>query len=140
MERHAQRPAARRDELTAAIRRVRRRWRLRVALAGLAVVLAATLVALLVGTVVMERFRFSDGAVTWARVVVYVVAAGAALRWLLVPAARRVSDERVALYIEEREPSLGAALLSAIDARSAEGSPVLAARLVEDAAERVRAL
>jgi len=140
MERHAQRPAARRDELTAAIRRVRRRWRLRVALAGLAVVLAATLVALLAGTVVMERFRFSDGAVTWARVVVYVVAAGAALRWLLVPAARRVSDERVALYIEEREPSLGAALLSAIDARSAEGSPVLAARLVEDAAQRVRAL
>ena len=140
MEQQAQRPGSRRDELTAAIRRVRRRWRMRVALTGLAVVLAATLAALLVGTVVMERFRFSDGAVTLARVAVYLVAAGAALRYLLVPALRRVSDERVALYIEERDPSLGASLLSAIDARSAEGSPVLAARLVEEAAGRVRAL
>ena len=50
-----------------------------------------------------------------------------------------MSDARVALYLEEREPSLGAALLSAVELRAAPApaSPAIARSLVADAAARL---
>src|SRR5687767_10420906 len=102
--------APRHDELTAMIRHVRRRWRLRVALRGVAIVVAVVLAVLLVSTFGMDRFRFSAPAIVAGRVAVLLALIVAAVRWLVLPAARRVPDERVALYIEEHEPSLEAAL------------------------------
>ena len=65
--------------------------------------------------------------------------------------ACRVSDERVALYLEEPEPSLQAAILSALEvgrpAADAQGEPAGAAlspglihRLLETAIEKCRAI
>src|SRR6185436_15538579 len=67
--------------------------------------------------------------------------AGAAglLVWFLVrPLRRRVTDEQVALYLEEHEPSLQAMLLSAVET-SREGhvpeSTALVRRIIEQAIE-----
>ena len=58
-----------------------------------------------------------------------------------------MTDERVALYLEEHEPSLQAAVLSAIEeakkgerAARPDHSPELVRRMIESAAEKVRAI
>ena len=58
--------------------------------------------------------------------------------FFVLPQWRRVTDEQVALYLEECEPSLETAILSALEAEkgSASHSPALARRLVEQAIER----
>ena len=60
------------------------------------------------------------------------------------PLWRRVSDQQVALYLEEHEPSLDTAILSAVSAgsdRSTESvSPALMRRLIESALERCAAV
>ncbi|MDF1506417.1 hypothetical protein, partial [Roseisolibacter sp. H3M3-2] len=128
------------DELLAMLRRVRRRWRLRLLLQGVAIVVGATLVALLAGSFAMERLRFSEGAVLGARVVVWLALVGAAARWVLLPLARRVSDARVALYVEEHEPSLDAALVSALEAREAGGGETMTRALSQQALARAKAV
>ena len=52
-----------RDEILRAIRHVRNRWRLRVALRGVAVLVAAALGTLLISSYGLELFRFSSGAI-----------------------------------------------------------------------------
>ncbi len=49
------------------------------------------------------------------RVVTLAVFAGLVALWLVRPLRRRVTDMQVALYVEEHEPSLQAAILSAVD-------------------------
>src|SRR4029078_13192759 len=67
------------------------------------------------------------------------------VRYLIRPLLRRASDEHVALYLEEHEPSLDAAVLSAVEhGKLTDDSPsrsaLLARRLVENAIERTRAV
>ncbi len=136
-------PGAPDAELDATIRLVRRRWRLRVVLVGVAALVLAALAALVVGAYAMERARFTPASVLAARALVAAVALAAGFRFLARPALRRVPDARVALYLEEREPSFEAALLSAVEVRGAGGagtSPAIARRLVADAAARARAV
>ena len=45
--------------------------------------------------------------------------------WLAWPFRRRVTDLQVALYVEEHEPSLQAAILSAVDAGAMHGAPAV---------------
>ena len=57
------------------------------------------------------------------------------------PLLRRASDEHIALYLEEHEPSLDAAVLSAVEhgkltQDTPDRSPLLARRLIESAIER----
>ena len=61
--------------LDTTLRRTRRRWRLRVALRGLAIAVGATLAALLVAAWVLYRAQYSDQAITAARLTVWLVAA-----------------------------------------------------------------
>ena len=58
--------------------------------------------------------------------------------FFVLPQWRRVTDEQVALYLEECEPTLETAILSALEAEkgSSSHSPALARRLVEQAIER----
>ncbi len=141
------RPSQRaRLELLDAIRRVRGRWRMRIALRGLTVVLGIGLAAFLASSWGMESSRFSAGAVTAFRVVTWIALLGAGAWFLVRPLRRRPSDAQVALYLEEREPSLDAAVLSAIDAGAdprASGrahSPALVERLLESALAKARAV
>lgn len=131
-----------RERLRSVIRGVRRRWRARLLVRGGAVVMAALLVALLVSVAGLEATRFSPGAVlafrwaTWGAVV-------AAFGWYVVrPLARRVTDEQVALYLEEHEPSLKASVLGAVEAErdGRDLSPALLDELVTRAVAQARAV
>ena len=134
-----------REEILRAIRHVRNRWRLRVAVRGITVLVAAALGTFLVSSYGLELFRFSSGAIVTFRVLTYLslILCG---WWLFVrPVSRRVSDEQVALYLEEHEPSLQAAVLSAVEeskkdhvAAGAQHSPELVRRLIESAGAKVR--
>ena len=134
-----------RDEILRAIRHVRNRWRLRVAVRGITVLVAAALGTFLVSSYGLELFRFSSGAIVTFRVLTYLslILCG---WWLFVrPVSRRVSDEQVALYLEEHEPSLQAAVLSAVEeskkdhvAAGTQHSPELVRRLIESAVAKVR--
>ncbi len=97
------------------IRQVRRRWRLKLLLRGVSLTLAGALVTFLLSATSLEALRFAPEAVTVARVALWAVVAVLLARWVLWPILRPVSDERVALYLEEHEPSLQSRLLTAVD-------------------------
>ncbi|HEX7120105.1 MAG TPA: DUF4175 family protein [Longimicrobiales bacterium] len=104
-----------RAELRRIIRKARRRWRVRTLLRGAAVVLPIALAATLVAALGLERAAFAPGWIAAFRVVTALVLAAAVARFLVLPQLRRIDDARVALYLEEHEPSLEAALVSAVE-------------------------
>ena len=131
------------SDLIAIIHDVRRRWRRKVALRGGAI--AATLVAaaLVLSAVVLQWLRFTPESILGFRILLAVVVALAAWALIIRPQLRRVTDEQVSLYLEEHEPSLQAAIISAIDAERsglAAQSPALVRRLVQDAVEKCRTI
>src|SRR5688572_29490617 len=122
-----------RAELEAVVRDVRRRWRLKAALRGGAILAGVAVIATIAGSAAMEHFRFSPAAIAATRAAAWSLLAALAA-WLVArPLLRRVSDEQVALYVEEHEPSLQAALISAVEEAwrgdDASRSPALAERL-----------
>ena len=136
-----------REDLFAVIRRVRNRWRLRVVLRGTAVVLAAGLAAFLISSYGLEFFKFSAGSVIAFRLLTYLTLAGLVFWFLARPLARAIPDERVALYLEEHDPSLQAAVLSALEetkrgerSGNPDYSPALVERLIQTAVEHCRVL
>jgi len=139
-------PLSHRDALLKVIRDVRARWRWKVVLRSLTVLAGAGVGTLLVAAYGLEQFRFSPAAIVTARIVTYVVLAGLGWFFFVRPLARRVTDQQVALYLEEHEPSLQEVLLSAVDARSPARSPdqtgesvALLGRLIESAIEKCQA-
>ena len=134
-----------RNEVLRAIRHVRNRWRLRLALRGVAVLVAAALGTLLASSFGLELFKFDPAAIVTFRVVTYMALLAFGW-WLFIrPVSRRVSDERVALYIEEHAPELQATVLSAVEEsrkgardRAADHSPELVRRLIESAVQQIR--
>lgn len=127
-----------RDELLRVVRSVRHRWRLRVLLRGAALVMFGAIALLLLAGWIIDLFRFDATAVTIVRVAAWTVFAVFFLRVLVVPLFRRVSDERVALYLEEHEPSLDGRVISAVefDRRDADvTSQALIERIVHTAVE-----
>jgi hypothetical protein len=131
-----------RAELMDLVTRVRRRWRMRVVLQGLTALLALALAWVVLGAYVLDGLRFAPGWVLALRVAGWVALAAILVRFVLMPLARRVSDRQVALYIEEHDPGLEAALLAAVEQAEAEPVPASAAlveQVVARAVERVRA-
>src|SRR5687767_3008917 len=133
------------EELRSVIRDVRRRWRLRLALRGLTWVIGATAVVLLIASIGMERLGFTPQSILVSRVIAYVAILSVAILFLVRPLVRRVSDQRVALYLEEHEPTLDAAVVSAVeqgDARPvrAAQSDALTKGVVASALARLRAV
>src|SRR5437870_10808297 len=109
-------------QLVAVIRRVRNRWRLKLALRGAVVVVAGTVLALLLSASGLESFRFSAPAIISFRIVTVAVFVGLLLYGLVWPLRRRVSDAQVAMYLEECDPTLEAAIISAVEATANGGS------------------
>jgi hypothetical protein len=135
------------DHLRRVIATVRRRWRLRLALRGLAATGGTALLAFLLSAYSLEQLRFSDGAVTAFQWSSYLIVAAVAFWTLIRPMARRVTDEQVALYLEEHAHELSGEVSSAVefgthelDARNSHISPALVQRLVERAVESCAAL
>src|SRR5262245_24918316 len=130
-----------RAELVEVIRRIRNRWRLRLAARGAVIVFVGTVLALLVSARALETFRFSAPSIIGFRILALAVFA-ALCYYGLKPLRRMVSDTQVALYLEEHNPSLEAAILSAVETQAkgedASHSPRLAEKLVEQAIEQSR--
>ena len=133
----------RRPELMQVIHKVRDRWRLRLALRGAVIVVAGTLLALFLSASSLEALRFSPSAIISFRIIALAVFAALGYIGLVRPLMRRVDDTQVAMYLEEKDPSLQAAILSAVetsglDTSTSNASPRLVERLVEQAIERCR--
>ena len=126
--------------LLGVIRQVRRRWRFKLLLRGGALAGGAALVVFVLSSWLLDRTGFSPGVLLASRVLGYGLVLWLAFRYLLRPLARRVSDERVALYLEEHEPELHELVLSGLELeRRGEHSP-LGRRTVERALERCHRL
>ncbi len=131
-----------RERVLRVLTSVRRRWRLRIALRGSAVVLAACTAAFLVSAYGVNALRFSPGALLTFRLLTWLVVGVVTIRYLIRPLRRRVGDDQVALYLEEHEPTLEATLLAAVEAER-EGehySPDLVRGLVRAAVQRAAAV
>src|SRR5215471_19627552 len=131
----------RRAELLDVIRSVRNRWRQRLAMRGVLLVVTGTLLALFLSASSLEALRFSPGAIIAFRLIAAVWFAGLVWTFLVRPIRREVSDTQVAMYLEENDPSLEAAILSAIEATSGsvisqDHSPHLVDKLVKQAIEQ----
>ena len=133
-----------RDEILRAIRHVRNRWRLRVALRGIAVLVAASIGTLFISSYGLEIFKFSAISIVTFRILTYVALFGSGWWFFIRPIFRYVSDERVALYLEEHEPSMQAAVLSAVEetkkgdrGRGANHSPELVRQLIVSAVNKI---
>src|SRR5215472_6213486 len=116
---------------------------MRLAARGAVLVVAGTLLALLLSAGGLESFRFAPSAIITFRLVAIAVFA-ALVAWALVrPLRRSVTDSQVAMYLEECDPNLEAAIISAVEASAAENpahSPKLVEKLVEQAVEQCRAI
>ena len=130
-------------ELVEVIRRVRNRWRLKLALRGAVIVVAGALLALFLSASSLEALRFSSTAIIAFRIVAFLVFGTLVGMWLIRPLRRQVTDSQVAMYLEECDPTLEAAIISAVEASAAANgahSPRLVEKLVEQAIEQCRAL
>jgi hypothetical protein len=127
-----------RSELTSIIADIRRRWRLKLAVRGAMFVVAGFVLTLVLSAYALETLKFSPGSIIAFRVAMVMILGALAGYFFVLPQWRRVTDEQVALYLEEYEPSLETAILSALEAQkeSPSHSPALARRLVEQAIER----
>jgi hypothetical protein len=129
-----------RNELLRLVSRVRSRWRLRRTLQGLAVVIGATIVWLVLGALVLQTVRFHPAAVLIFRIAGYLLLAATLLRFVVLPLIRRVSDAQIARYIEEQEPGIEALLVSAVEQTQGHpASAALAEQVVAEAVSRIRA-
>src|SRR5688572_6060803 len=124
-------------QLLTIIGQVRSRWRLKLALRGalrMGLIVAVLLFAAAYG---IERARYASSAVWMARGIFFAAVVATGYWFVLRPLRRQVTDDQVALYLEEQEPTLQATLLSAVEASRA-GQPESAAlvqRVVEQAVE-----
>ncbi len=132
-------------ELMSVIRRVRARWRMKVALRGLAMLMVTGFAAFAISVWGMDYFLYGERAVEIFRWLAYLTLIALAVRLLVVPLAQRVSRRQVALYVEEHEPTLKASVLSAVELGPVQQgslgdpervSPELQRRVLEDAIER----
>ena len=112
------------DELLGIIRSVRRRWRTKLAIRGALAVVAMGLLVFLASAGALEAARFTPEAIRTARIALALAIAALVALFVVRPLLRRVSDEQVALYLEEHEPTLQESIISALEAsRGNDGSP-----------------
>src|SRR6266853_1394729 len=127
-----------RAELLEVIRSVRNRWRQRLAVRGVVLVVAGTLLALFLSASSLEALRFTPSAIIAFRLIAAFVFAALVWIFMVRPIRREVSNTQVAMYLEENDPTLEAAILSAIEATSGsviaqDHSPHLVDKLVQQA-------
>src|SRR5436190_21329705 len=128
-----------RAQLLDVVRQVRRRWRIKLALRGAVGFLLAGVIAIISIAYALESLKFSPTSILAFRVITGLVLVAAGAWFFARPLSRKVTDEQVALYLEEHEPTLDSTILSAMEAseRPGDWSPELIRRLIENAIERV---
>ena len=123
------------NQLVEALAALRRQWRQRVILESVVWIAIAAVISIAAGLLITSVFGITSSTVLFMRGLGYLLIMAAVVRYLVRPLVRRASDERFALYVEERAPELKQMLLSAVhelEAPAAErASPSLTARLME---------
>ena len=110
--------------LTDVVRGIRNRWRLKRALRGASIVIAGGFVLLATSAFILDALRYGETAVTVVRTLALLLLAVLAVIFVVLPLLpkRMPADRRVALYLEEHEPSLDAAVVTAVEMQEREGS------------------
>ncbi|MEP7118630.1 MAG: hypothetical protein ABI880_13655, partial [Acidobacteriota bacterium] len=80
---------------------VRARWRRKLLVRGLFRVLVGGAVVLIGAGIALEALRFTPNAILAFRIATVAAIAALGAWWIARPLLRRVSDEQVALYLEE---------------------------------------
>src|SRR3954466_5135538 len=99
-------------DLLRVVHGVRSRWRLKHALRGAAIALAGAFVVYAVTALVVHSLNYSETSVVVGRVVCVVALLALAALFVVRPMLPKVQDERVALYLEEHEPSIDGAIFT----------------------------
>ncbi|MDH3859175.1 MAG: hypothetical protein OEV07_14380, partial [Gammaproteobacteria bacterium] len=131
-----QRDSNTRPGLSQVIERLRRRWRLRHLLNGLFTTLVVMIALIVISAWLLNQLHFAQPAVWLLRFTLIFTVVGLLFQFCVRPLRRDVSESRVALYLQEHEPSLKSIILSAVEAGQSatpDTSPQLASRLVEQA-------
>src|SRR4051812_32119583 len=118
------------SELVDIIHQVRRRWRMKLALRGALGVVGLGVLILLASAYGLESWRFTAGAIITFRILVGLALVGLVGYFFVRPLLRQATDEQVALYLEEHEPSLQAAIISAVEAEHGGSATAFSATLV----------
>ena len=133
------------SQLLGVVRDVRTRYRLKLALRGAAIAIAAGWALIALGGVLMNAFHYADGVVMAVRIVAIASILGMVAWFIVRPLLPKLHDEQVALYLEENERSLNASVITAVEMQSGaraaalpSRSPALIDRLTRTALERVR--
>jgi hypothetical protein len=103
------------QDLFGIIAHVRNRWRMKLALRGAVNLMAVAFGLFVLAAYGMQTLRFTSTSIIAARIALPLGFIAAVLWFVVRPLRRKVSDEQVALYLEEHEPSLQATLLSAVE-------------------------
>ena len=122
MHEHLRRQSSSTGSLTAIIAQVRKRWRTKLLLRGAVAMAGVSLALFLLTAFGMEWARFNAASILAGRIGLVAALVACAAWFLGRPMRRKVTDEQVALYLEEQEPSLQSTLISAVEASRA-GNP-----------------
>ena len=136
------------DDLLRVIRRVRNRWRTRRLILGFTIVGAAAVLVVGVSSAAMDALRYAPWVVRGLQVAAWLAFGAAAWRFVVRPLRSRVTDEQVALYVEEHDPTLREAVSSGVelghrsppDGAGGGISPDLTRLVVEEAIRRLETL
>ena len=93
---------------------LRRQWQQRVLLESSVWIALAIILAIVAGLGIYRSMGSTDTSIVVVRTFGYLLILATIVRFLIVPLRQRASDERFALYVEERAPQLRQALLSAM--------------------------
>src|SRR5690242_8884320 len=94
---------------------VRRRWRLAITARGLALACVAALVLTILAVLWANAWRFSPNVVLFSRAVLWIAILLVLAIYLVRPLLQRLSDARLARFIEEKNPHLRDRLVTAVD-------------------------
>lgn len=132
------------DRIRELISDVRRRWRRRAVIQGGSLAIGV----LVAWSILLLALRWASEmppAATWiGSVIGLLLFVGCLVRYVALPAVRKIDDQQIAMLIEESIPELEDRLNSAVElenpAASRRAHAVLIDRLIDDAAERARVL
>ncbi len=103
------------ESLLARIRQVRRRWRSQILLRGISLFFASTVALLVLGVWGADLFGFKQPAVWFMRFLTGGTILFIAWYFLYIPLRRRVSDVKIAQFVEEKYPQLEDRLVAAVE-------------------------
>ena len=129
-------------QLAGVVSGVRNRWRLKRALHGATITVAIAFAMLAISAYATRALHYGDASLWVFRIISLAVIVASAMRFIVKPVRATPRDAQVALYIEEHEPTLEGAVITAVDVHAATAnaarSPALVARLLRSALDRMR--